>query len=64
MKDQLSDSGLMKILGVADLPPPPRPVFSKPIEPATRPCPRCELQVSAQSSVCPHCSCFVGSQSS
>ena len=56
---EVTDTGVMRILGDDPLPPLPPPPRIR-TEPTTRPCPRCEQTISLSSTVCKHCSCFVG----
>jgi uncharacterized paraquat-inducible protein A len=60
-RDPLSDTGVMRILGEADLQAPPiETPANDPVARSQRPCPRCEYLVSDQSTVCPQCSCYMG----
>ena len=56
-RSELTDTGVMEILGEADAPPPPPPDESMP---ATRLCPRCERLIAVWANVCEHCYCYVG----
>lgn len=56
-RDTLSDTGVMRILGVQDaLPPPPAAVEPE----KTHCCPRCDVNISVKANVCQHCQCYVG----
>ncbi|PHQ34883.1 hypothetical protein CEE69_13555 [Rhodopirellula bahusiensis] len=55
-RDPLSDTGVMRILGVQDALPPPTTVEPE----KTRCCPRCDVNISAKANVCQHCQCYVG----
>ncbi|MCC9655997.1 ATP-binding protein [Rhodopirellula halodulae] len=62
-RDPLSDTGVMRILGVADVAPGSQSATKETVAETTesrRPCPRCEFLVSEQSTVCPQCSCYMG----
>ena len=57
-KKEVTDTGVMRILG--DIPMPPLPPPPEPTEQTDRPCPRCERQISVTTTVCKYCSCYVG----
>lgn len=57
-KSGMTESSVMRILGVADpVPPPP---MSMPNSQQTRPCPKCAIAISESVSVCRHCKTYVG----
>ena len=56
-RDELSDTGVMRILG--DFTPPVEPVLACELPPL-RNCPICSLEVPDTSPVCQHCHCYVG----
>ncbi len=53
----VTDTGVMRILG--DLPALP-PLPPTRAEPQTRPCPRCEQAIPLSITVCQYCACYVG----
>ena len=52
----VTDTGVMRILG--DTPDVPQMPERK--EVTSKVCPRCQLSISANSTVCDHCNCYVG----
>ncbi len=53
----VTDTGVMRILGDSpELPPVPE----KKAAISDRPCPRCGISMSINTSVCNHCNCYVG----
>lgn len=62
VRDTLSDTGVMRILGEPAVAPAAETKTDAPqANPEShRPCPRCEYLVSDQSTVCPKCACYMG----
>lgn len=53
---EVTDTGVMRILGSMDAVPPAPKRRSK----AERPCPRCSTAVPENTPVCTHCNCYLG----
>ena len=53
---EVTDTGVMRILGSMEAVPPPPKRRSKP----ERPCPRCGTAVVETTPVCTHCNCYLG----
>ncbi len=55
VRQHVTDTAVVRILGDAPAPPP-----TPQDDPATRPCTRCGVAMSATATVCDHCNCYVG----
>ena len=53
---EMTDTGVMRILGSMEAVPPPPKRRQK----TERPCPRCGTAVAENTAVCTHCNCYLG----